>query len=181
MTGTNTGRFARILVALVLLVGVPSSAAVIQDDTERAYLPDGAWLATGTFGGARIPYMDTYISYGNAHGTKGSVLCTLPFGSLDLPLGPGGAWISVIGTQSGHGEWMRVSKNVFAFTVWRILVDSDGHAVGWARFWGTNQVDAPDHFSGTMNALFYTKELVPLPMPPLTATTEATRIVVENQ
>lgn len=180
MTGRNMGHFARILVALVLLAGVHSSAAVSKD-SERAYVPDGAWLATGTVGGTRIPYMDTYISYVEANGTRGTVLCTLPLPRLNLPLGPDGAWISVIGTQTAHGEWMRVSKNAFTFTAWRILLDPDGHAVGWARFWGTNQVDAPDHFSGTINAVFYTGDLVPLLMPPLTATTEATRIVAENQ
>ena len=40
-----------------------------------------------------------------------------------LPLRPGGAPISVTGTQTGQGSWKRVEKNVYAFTV---LADPDG-------------------------------------------------------
>lgn len=180
MTSVNVGRLARFLIAVVVLVGVSGAPSAAQR-WEPTYTPDGAWLATATLGDATIPFMDIYTSHPNLHARQGTVLCTLSLPRLDLPLGPGGESISVIGTQAGHGSWTRVGKNVFAFTAWRILLDLDGNAVGWARFWGTIRPDSPDHFSGTMNAAFYTKDFVALPMPPFTLTTEGTRVTVEGQ
>jgi hypothetical protein len=125
--------------------------------------------------------MDTYASHQNLHGWSGTVVCTLAQGRVLLPLGPGGALISVTGTQTGQGSWMRVEKNVYAFTAWRILTDPDGKAAGWAQFWGSIRPDAPDHFLGEISAAFYTLDFVALPIPSPPTPTEGWRVAVKAQ
>ena len=117
MSGMNAGRFAPLLTAPVVFFGAPGSAVAAQG-SERTYLPDGGWLATATkegpMGVQTFPFMDIYTSHPNLRGKQGSVVCTLSLPGFDVPLGPDGAWISVLGTQTGHGSWTRVNKNLFA-------------------------------------------------------------------
>jgi hypothetical protein len=100
--------------------------------------------------------MDIYTSNPTAPGRSGTVLCTLSAPASEMPPPYG----KVTATPGGHGNWTRVSKNRFAFTVWRILVDADpgrmpGAPMGAIKFWGTITVTGPDTFVGTMNAQYY--------------------------
>ena len=173
--------FSKVLSAVVVLAMMTGSVHASQDP-EPSYPPDGTWVAFGSLGGLKIPFMDTYASLRNQHSLKGTVICTLnmrlPF---QLPLAPDGTLISVIGTPTGQGNWTRVEKNVYAFTAWRILLGPNGNAVGWAKFWGSIRPDAEDHFFGEINAGFYTLDFVPLLAPPMSAATEGWRVVVEVQ
>lgn len=181
MIGISLRAFPRILTPAVVLAMMIGSASAGQD-SEPTYPPDGTWLAVGTFGGLRLPFMDTYASLQKQPSVNGTVICTLNFRlPFPLPLGPGGEPISVIGTQTGQGNWTRVAKNVYTFTAWRILLGPNGNAVGWAKFWGSIRPTAPDHFFGDINAAFYTLDFVALPMPPISAATEGWRVEVEDR
>jgi hypothetical protein len=110
------------------------------------------------------------------------VICTLNFRvPFQLPLGPGGTPIPVVGTPTGQGNWSRVEKNVYAFTVWRMLLGPNGNVVGWAKFRGSIRPETPDHFFGEINVGFYTLDFVELPAPPMSAATEGWRVPVEAQ
>jgi hypothetical protein len=180
MFHVNMRGFSKILSAVVVLAMMTGSTHAGQD-SEPTYLPDGTWLAFATRGDVKIPFMDTYASLQNQHGLRGTVVCTLAQGRRLLPLGPEGALISATGTQTGQGSWMRVQKNVYAFTAWRILTAPEGNAVGWVKFWGEIRPDAPDHFLGVINAAFYTLDFVALPIPPMPLPTEGWRVAVEAQ
>ncbi len=93
--------------------------------------------------------MDTYTSDANNQRCAGTVLCTLSVGKFASPMG----LVSV--TPSSHGNWVRIAKNKFAFTAWRILLDTDGRPVGTAKFWGTLTAQTNDTFTGTMNMAFH--------------------------
>jgi hypothetical protein len=140
------------LVAIVALAAVSVSASLSQ---EPSYSPDGAWFATGDMGGGMaLPFMDIYTSNPTTQGRSGTVLCTLSAPAFPTPYGKLNA------TTTGHGNWTRVSKNEFAFTVYRIMVDAEptrmpGAPMGTIKFWGTITVTGPDAFVGTMNAEYY--------------------------
>jgi hypothetical protein len=176
----NIRGFSKVLSAVVVLAMMTGSAHAGQDPQPN-YLPDGTWLAFATQGNVKRPFMDTYASLQNQHGLRGTVICTLGQGWNHLPLGPQGALISVTGTQTGQGSWTKVQKNVYAFTAWRILTDTDGKGVGWVQFWGEIRPDAPDHFLGEINAAFYTLDFVALPIPPMPVPTEGWRVAVRGQ
>ena len=180
MIRVNIRGFLNVLSAAVVLAMTTGSAPAATQ-SEATYLPDGTWRAVATQGNVERPFLDTYASLQNQHGLRGTVVCTLAQGRILLPLGPHGELISVTGTQTGQGSWMRVRKNVYAFTVWRILTDPEGKAVGWVKFWGEIRPDAPDHFFGEISAGFYTLDLEPLPIPPMPVPTEGWRVAVEGQ
>jgi len=170
------------LAAIVALAAVSVSASRSQEP-EPSYSPDGAWFATAVFNGMPLPFMDIYTSNPTSQGRAGTVLCTLSAPALETPYG------TLNGTTTGHGNWIRVDKNQFAFTVWRILVDAGsmpGTPVGAIKFWGTITVTGPDTFTGTMNAQYYAYgldgQLSPLPgMKFEGITTAGKRIAVETQ
>lgn len=117
----------------------------------ETFSPEGAWFCTAKLPGVPVPvpYMDIYTSNSNGSEASGTVLCTLSVGKFASPMG------IVSMTQAGHGNWIRIGKNKFAFTAWRIIIDADGHPVGTAKFWGTLTATAHDETSGTMNAEYY--------------------------
>lgn len=182
MFHVNMRGFSKV-VSIVVLAMTTSSAHARQDSqaSEPTYLPEGTWLAFATTGTVKRPFMDTYASAQNQHGSRGTLVCTLAQGRIMLPLGPQGALISVTGTQTGQGSWTRVQKNVYGFTAWRILTDPDGKGVGWVKFWGEIRPDAPDHFLGEISAAFYTLDFVALPIPSVPTPTEGWRVAVEAQ
>ena len=154
------------------------SSALLAQDPEPSYTPDGAWLAKATIGGAGAgtPYMDIYTSDPNNPGQSGAVLCTLPLPkSFSPPL-----QLSVTLTASGHGDWARIEKNKFAFTAWRFILNADtGQVVGTAKFWGAITVQTNDTFTGTMNAQYYDSNGTVIAA--FKGTTTGTRIAVETE
>jgi hypothetical protein len=161
--------------ALALVAWAAISGSALAQGPEPSYSPEGAWLAAATFpfSPTAVPYMDTYTSDSTNQGRSGTVLCTLPFGKSPSPLG-----IYVTLTASGHGSWVRIEKNTFAFTAWRFLLNADtGQVVGTAKFWGTVIVQTKDTFIGTMNAQFYANDGSVLNS--FSGTTAGTRIAVQ--
>lgn len=148
-------RNRKVLLALFGIVAFAaiSPCASLHEDSERSFSPEGAWFCTVTMPGpngpVKVPYMDIYTSDSNRPGVSGTVLCTLSVGAFPSPMG------MVTMTQAGHGNWIRIAKNRFAFTAWRIIIDAGGHPVGTAKFWGTVTAIAYDQSSGTMNAEYY--------------------------
>jgi len=128
-----------------------SQSALLAQDPEPSYSLDGAWFGKATMVGIPlpVPFMDIFTSDSNNQGQSGTVLCTLQLGKFPSPMG------LVSSTPSGHGNWVRIGKNKFAFTVMRILMDADGRPVSTAKFWGTVTVQTNDTITGTMNAEYY--------------------------
>jgi len=157
-------KILQVLFGIVVLTGIALCASSYQD-AERSYSPEGAWLCHETGKTPPLYWMDNYTSDSNKPGVSGTLLCTLP---LTLP----GI------TQSGHGNWIRVGKNEFAFTVLRLLFDGSGYAIGTAKFWGTVTVDAENHLSGTMKGQNYLLNGTPI-SGVLATDFEGTRIEVE--
>jgi hypothetical protein len=149
-----------MLLALAMVAWVAMTGSALWAQTPGpSYSPEGAWLAQATITGfpTATPYMDTYTSDSTNQGRSGTVLCTLPFGKSLSPLG------IITLTASGHGNWVRIDKNKFAFTAWRFLLNADtGQVVGTAKFWGTVTVETKDTFTGTMNAQYYRSDGTPL-------------------
>jgi len=149
------------LVGIMVFSGIDLYATQIQS-SESAYSPEGAWICSGEVSGITFHWMDIYTSDARRPGVSGTILCTLP----------------VIGmTQSGHGSWIRIGKNEFAFTVLRLLLDN-GVPVGTAKFWGTVTIDAENHVSGAMSSQNYLFDGTPI-SGVMNLTFEMTRIEVE--
>jgi|WetSurSiteA1Bulk_404760.scaffolds.fasta_scaffold83370_1 hypothetical protein len=128
------------LVAIMLLAAIPLYAS-LGEGADSAYSPEGAWLVNGVVAGQLYIWMDIYTSNSKNPAVSGTVLCTLPA-------------VSGI-TPTGHGNWVRIGKNTFAFTALRILIDLNGNPFGTAKFWGTVSVDEENKMSGTMNVQYY--------------------------
>jgi hypothetical protein len=131
-----------------------SPSALWAQGPEPSYSLDGAWFGKATIVGMPlpVPFMDIFTSDLNNQGQSGSVLCTLQVGKSPSPMG------LVSQTPSGHGSWVRIGKNKFAFTVMRVLMDADGRPVGTAKFWGTRTPQTSDTSTGTMNAEYYDQD-----------------------
>lgn len=168
-------KILHILFGIAVLTGISISASSYQD-TERRYSVEGAWLCelklSDEPGAPVFRYMDTYVSNSTKHCDSGTILCTLHPWDFSSPMG------TVETTESGQGNWIRTEKNKFAFTVYRIIADGSGMAVGTVKFWGTITVTAEDEFSGTLNAMYYDSEGVPFASTP-TAHSIGKRIEVE--
>jgi len=154
------------VLGVFVLTGISLFASSYQDQ-ESSYSLEGAWLMNGVVAGQFYLWIDTYTSDSTKPGISGTVLCTMP-GSM--------------ATQSGHGSWIRIAKNTFAFTALRILIGPGDTPAGTAKFWGTVTVDA-DEMSGTMNAQYYSLSGDPIFPVPLQGTSTGKRIevTVEDQ
>ncbi len=151
------------LAATMLFAAIPLYAS-LDEDGENAYSPEGAWLVSGVVDGQPYIWMDIYTSNSKKTAVSGTVLCTLPA-------------VSGI-TPTGHGSWVRIGKNTFAFTALRILIDLDGNPFGTAKFWGTVSVDEENDMSGTMNVQYYDLNGDPI-SPVLQGTSTGERIEIE--
>ena len=152
-----------------------SGSTLLAQGGESSYSPEGAWLAWATIVGhpKPFPFMDTYTSDANNQGQSGTVLCTLETGKFPGPTG------SLVGmTPSAHGNWVRIAKNKFAFTAWRILLDEAGRPWGTAKFWCTLTVETNNTFTGTMNAAYYDQNETVFAS--VTGTTAGKRIEIEE-
>jgi hypothetical protein len=161
-------RILTSVLGLFVLMGIPLFASPCQDE-ESSYSPEGAWFMNGVVAGQPYVWMDTYTSDSNKPRVSGTVLCTLPTGG-DM-------------TQSGHGSWIRIAKNKFAFTAVRILIGPDGQPAGTARFWGTVTVDAENEMSGTLSAQYFNLSGDPVSpvIGPGTSTGKRIEVTVEDQ
>ena len=168
-------RILQVVFGIVAFAGISISASSYQD-TERQYSIEGAWLCelklSDEPGAPVFRYMDTYVSNSTKPSASGTILCTLHPWDFPSPMG------IVDTTESGQGNWIRIGKNRFAFTVYRIIADAFGMAVGSVKFWGTITVTSEDEFSGTLNATYYDSEDEPFASSP-TAYPTGKRIEVE--
>ncbi len=164
-----------VFVGIVLFAGISLSAFPYQD-TERSYSVEGAWLCELKFSDAPdatvYRYMDTDTSNSTNPSVSGTVLCTLHPWDFLSPMG------LVSTTEAGQGNWLRIDKNQFAFTVRRIIVDASGMAVGTVMFRGTIELISENEFSGTLSAVYYDSEGVAFGSTP-TAHSAGKRIEVE--
>jgi hypothetical protein len=146
---TLTGRvLALAVVSAAIATGIPASATLRPPDPQETgpvYSVEGSWFGMTTFPtlGSQ-PTLDTFMSNAQRPGREGPFLCTVPAeiaGGLGL-------------TPSGHGNWVRIGTNTYAFTAERIMMKRTTF-VGLARFWGTITAVSHDELTGTMNAQFY--------------------------
>jgi hypothetical protein len=159
------------LVLAMAVAGASGSIAAAQEPA-RAFSIEGAWAGTATFDGyPPTPSMDTFTSNATTPRLEGTLLCTIPPGPYQTPLG----WFNM--TSSAHGSWKRIGKNEYAFDAWRTLLDLTGTPVGRARFWGVITPVSETEYTGTMNMGFYDLAGTPL-LPPLVAAMSSSRIQV---
>lgn len=160
---------------MIVAYAVISASALPADEDEPSYSLEGAWFGRATIEGLPqpFPFMDLYSSDSNNPGRSGAVLCTLVTGAIP---GPAGGLVS--GTPSSHGNWVRIAKNKFAFTAWKVLLNEAGVPVGTAKFWGVVTAKAGDMSAGTVKAAFYYGGSE-TPFAILKATTVSHRIPIE--
>ena len=164
-----------LLISTIAACAAISGPGLLAQSGEPSYSPEGAWFAWATIAGVPhpVPFMDIYTSDSNNRGRSGTVLCTLSIGKFP---GPTGSFVGA--TASAHGNWVRLEKNRFAFTAWRILVNDAGQPVGTAKFWGTLTAETSDTFTGTMNTAYYYGQSA-IPFATFTGTTAGKRIAIE--
>jgi hypothetical protein len=148
---------------LAALVAASIGASAVQENGP-VYSMEGAWygvVSVINFG--EIPSLDTFTSDAQKHGVEGTFLCTVPPIKMPNPLNPGGWPNSYLTyTPSGHGNWVRIDKNRYAFTAVRTIFNETGQLFGWARFWGTITPISESEYTGTMNYQFYALNGTPL-------------------
>jgi hypothetical protein len=167
----SRSKIVLILSAAIVLVAIPPGASFYQDN-QRSYSPEGAHLCSVDWDGPEgpmppFPYMDIYTSDSNNPGFSGTILCTLSVKNFTIRTGDpqNPAWIQGNMTEAAQGNWIRIGKNRFAMTTYRILTDADGKPVGTdgkplgiVKFWGTVTVVGEGELSGTLNAEYYDSE-----------------------
>ena len=159
---------ALAVLSVAVAAGIPASAALQPPDPQETgpvYSVEGSWYGMTTFPAlGPQPTFDTFMSNAQRPGREGTFLCTIP------------AEIAGGLTPSGHGNWVRLGTNRYAFTAVRIMM-SGSTFVGLARFWGTITAVSDDELTGTMNAQFYSPDGTPT-SPVFAGTLERHRIEV---
>lgn len=146
---------SRMLLATAMVAyATMCQSVLVAQGPEPSYSLEGAWFGQATLAGnpRPVPFMDIFTSDPNSPGQSGSVLCTLQVAAIQSPMG----LVSL--TPTGHGNWVRIDKNKYAFTAWRILMDANGRPVSRAKFWGTVTVQTNDTIRGTMNFEYYDQD-----------------------
>ena len=170
----NIGRTLLTLAILGLLVAVSVGAAAAQN--EPVYKMEGAWHGIVTVGMMLTPSLDTFTSDAQRQGVEGTFLCTIPaVGKMPNPANPSG-WLAV--SPSGHGNWVRIAKNRYAFTALRSLFDEIGKPVGWAKYWGTITPISDNEYTGTMTVQYYLLNGTAMFPQPFTGTMHSNRIEI---
>ena len=162
---SRSAQFISVLLTIAFIFGVDASlaqtfGASIQEHT-RAYSIEGAWHGMVTLPdlGISIPTLDTFTSNSQKSGLEGTFLCTVPaIAEYPNPKYPNG-WTRQ--TAAGHGNWVRVDKNKYAFTAMRTIFDQNGDLFGYAKNWGTIVPISKDEYNGTMNVQFYLADGTP--------------------
>lgn len=145
--------FAFAVVSILVAGGFAASSALQAADpsqeTGPVYSIEGAWFGITTFPTlGPQPTLDTFTSNAQRPGSVGTLLCTVP------------AQIAGTLTPSGHGNWVRIGTNTYAFTAERIIMSGTTFA-GLARFWGTITAVSDSELTGTMNVQFYSPDGIP--------------------
>ena len=150
-----------IFVLAVMAASLSLAIAAGAQDSDRAYSMEGPWygLVTLTDLGISIPSLDTFTSNPLKPGIEGTFLCTVPaIAQYPNPMIPAG-WTRQ--TASGHGKWVRIGKNKYAFTAIRTIYDEKGDLFGRAKNWGTITQISNTEYTGTMNVQFYFADWTP--------------------
>lgn len=171
-----------LLAASLLLVfgmiGMVSRTSLAQE-AGPVYSMEGAWYGIASIVGiGELPSLDTFTSNAQRHGVEGTFLCTTPAANkMPHPwhMGDPSYWTAL--TPSGHGNWVRIDKNKYAFTAVRAVFDQTGSLFGWARFWGTITPISENEYTGTMNYQFYYADGTPY-WPQRTGTLHSYRIEI---
>ena len=156
---TFRGKILALAVVSMLVVGgfAASSAlhaANASQETGPVYSLEGAWYGMTEIPGIpSTPTFDTFTSNARRPGVEGSFLCTIPAELATLAAGSF--------TPAGHGNWVRIATNVYAFTAVRVIMNGTTH-VGWARFWGTITAVSDSELTGTMNIQLYQPNGTPM-------------------
>jgi len=162
-------RVLALAVGSLLVVGAISASAALQapdpQETGPVYSIEGAWYGMTQFPSlGSTPTLDTFTSNAQRHGVEGTFLCTIP------------AAVAGNQTPSGHGNWVRIATNKYAFTAVRAIVSGPG-AFGWAKYWGTIAAVSENELSGTINAQFYAPDGTPV-SPQFTGSIERHRVEI---
>lgn len=172
-----TTRKAQLIFAiLVLIVAAGIGASAVRADGP-IYSMEGAWYGMVSINGlGSTPSLDTFSSNALREGYEGTFLCTIPaVTKMPNPLNPNG-WLAT--TPSGHGNWVRIGKNLYAFTAVRTVFDEKGMLFGWAKFWGTVTPISRNEYTGTMNAQYYLADGTAMFPQPFTGTLHSRRIEI---
>ena len=141
------------VVSALVVAGVSASAALRAPDRQETgpvYSVEGAWYGiTDITGLPPTPTLDTFTSNAQRPGREGTFLCTVP------------AAVAGNQTPSGHGNWVRIGTNQYAFTAVRAITNG-ATFVGWAKYWGTITAISDDELTGTINAQFYLANGTPI-------------------
>ncbi len=151
---TSNMRYIAGFVAVLVTIGVGRS---IAQETNGVYSMEGAWygVVTLTDLGLSIPSLDTFTSNALKPGVKGTFLCTVP---AMTNIGNDG-WLRE--TPSGHGNWVRIGKNKYAFTAARSIFDEKGNLFGRSKAWGTITPMSDNEYTGTINVQYYLSDGTP--------------------
>lgn len=163
---TRNIRLPVAVMAVLVTAGIVASAAArlndVTQETGPAYSLEGAWYGTASLAGLPpVPTLDNFTSAAQKPGVEGSVLCTIPVMTLRHPDHPTDPQYWLTMAPSGHGNWVRVGTNAFAYTAVRTLVDQSGVYFGRGRNWGTFTAPSENEFSGTMTFRFYRADGTP--------------------
>lgn len=159
------------IVSVLAAAGLTASSMRQAPDPQAGqgptYALEGAWYGmTNIAGIPATPTLDTFVSNAQRRGVEGTFLCTIP------------ATIAGQQTPAGHGNWVRIGKNTYAFTAMRAIhVPGNPDFIGWAKFWGTLTAVSEDQLTGTMNAQFYQADGTPI-SPLFTGTIERRRVEI---
>lgn len=167
-------RFTLTLLVVVVALGMGTSFA---QDHERHYSLEGAWYGLVTLPGLgiSIPTLDTFTPNHDRPALEGTFLCTVPAVTpYPNPWNLSG-WTKQ--TPAGHGSWVRIGKNKYAFTALRTIFDENGNLFGRAKNWGTITPISKDEYTGTMNVQFYLLDGTPT-TPVFTGTLRSQRVEI---
>jgi hypothetical protein len=168
------------LAVLPLALGLEASPAGAAPPVGS---PEGTWVGTSVVtnppGLPAFPSTDIYTASRRNPTMAGTVLCTIP-GTGRFPIFVNGQPAYFVKTlPTGSGSWMRVGRNRFAFTVWRILLDADTEVVaGTAKHWGVVTLLSRNELSGAVKAQYFGLDGLPI-TPVLEGTVSETRVAVE--
>src|SRR5512135_2856440 len=112
--GLKLGGWWQVLLPIALFAIL--AVLVAAQQSGPVYSVEGAWYDLGGGG------LDTFVSNAQRPGVEGTFLCSVgAVAKVPHPSKPN-VWLSV--TLEGHGNWVRIDKNRFAFTAMRPIMDS---------------------------------------------------------